>query len=283
MKIIAEDILTKKLLHEIRKYASLGVKVYLWGESGAGKDTFALYIHEASGRKGAFLKVGAYSISPALAESQFFGHLEGAFSGAEKAREGFLERANEGTLYLDLLDSLPMDVQIKIFDALETGRFIPLGGTEERNSSFLLVASGQLPLEEAASRGKIHPKFVHLFPVCVRIPPLRERKGDIIPLAEYFAMGRIKISRRKALVSYPWPGNVRQLRNFIEREISLGKKETGEPAMDFSWESSPDVIPLREMERIYVRKVLERFGGNKTRAAKALGITRKTLRRILKG
>ncbi len=283
MKIIAEDPLTKKLLQQLSRYASLNVKIYLWGESGAGKDTFALYIHEASGRKGKFLKVGAYNVKPSLVESQFFGYLKGAFSGAAEAKEGFLERANGGTLYLDLLDSLPMEAQVKIFDALETGRFLPLGATEERSSSFLLVASGQLPLEEAVSQGKIHPKFLHLFPVCVRIPPLRERKGDIIPLAEYFARGRIKISSRRALISYPWPGNVRQLRNFVEREISLGKKETGEPAMDFPWESSPDVLPLREMERIYVRKVLERFGGNKTKAAKALGITRKTLRRILKG
>ncbi len=283
MKIIAEDPLTRELLSKLEKYATLRTRVYLWGETGVGKDTFALYFHLSSGRRGKFLKVGPHNIHLELAEAQFFGYLKGAFSDAHRDMDGFLKRADRGTLYLDMLDSLPLAVQGKIFDALERGSFLPLGATMEERADFLLVASGSLPIGMAVERGKVDPRFLHLFPISLRIPPLRERKGDIIPLVQHFSRGRIKLGEKRALLSYPWPGNVRELRNFVEREISLGKTHTGVPEGEIFPVMPSEVIPLREMERIYARRVLERFGGNITRAARALGITRKTLRRLIKG
>ncbi len=281
MRIIAEDSLTRELVYELKKFASRRLRIYLWGESGVGKDTFALYYHSLCGCKGIFLKLGLHNISPTLAEAQFFGYSKGAFSDAFQAKEGFLDRVREGTLYLDMLDTLPIDLQAKFFDPLESGRYTPLGSTEIRQSRFVLVASGSLPLQDAVSSGKVYEKYLHLFHINLRIPPLRERKGDILPLIEHFSGGRFSQLDRKGLLSYPWPGNIRELKNYVEKEIALGKEELLAPEEEFWFPPSGEVLTLKQIQRLYAKKVLDMFRGNKTRAAKALGITRKTLRRLV--
>ncbi len=281
MRIIAEDPLTREILEELRKFAARRLRVYLWGESGVGKDTLALYYHRLCGGEGLFLKLGLHNISTTLAEAQFFGYKKGAFSDAFQDKEGFLDRAREGTLYIDMLESLPMDLQAKFFDPLESGRYTPLGSTEIRESRFVLVASGSLPLQEAVSEGKVYEKYLHLFHISLRIPPLRERKEDILPLILHFSGGRFKGMDRRGLLSYPWPGNIRELKNLVEREIALGKDYLSAPEPGPLFFPKSEVLTLQEVQRIYAKKVLEIFRGNKTRAAKALGITRKTLRKLV--
>lgn len=285
MRPIAKDKRTKTLLSEIDRIASMKVPVYLWGEDGVGKDYFAAYIHRVSGRRGPFVKVGAFSLKKELAEVQLFGCKKGAFSDAYEDREGFLKRADQGTLYIDMLEELDISVQKVLFDALESGEFLPLGSTTLERSYFRIIASGKAPLERGVREGKILEKFLHFFTISIEIPPLRERKDDILSLAREFAEGRISISRKAAeyLVSHPWYGNVRELKNFIEREITLGKKELEAPSQPILYlereleERHTEIPTLEDMEKWYIERVLKIFNGNKTRAAKALGITRKTL------
>ncbi len=290
MKPIARDKRTINILLQIEKLASAGVPVYLWGEDGVGKDFFAAYLHEVSGRKGPFVRVGAYNLKKELAEVQLFGCKRGAFSDAHEDREGFLKKADGGTLYLDMLEEMDMEVQKSLFGAVESGEFLPLGSTTPERSDFRVIASGRFPLERAVKEGKILEKFMHFFTFSLEIPPLRERKEDIVPLAREFASGRIAIPGEvaSALRSYRWYGNVRELKNFVEREIALGKEELGVPSISSVYleeelkEKASDLPSLEEMEVWYIKRVLSIFNGNKTRAAKALGITRKTLLRKLK-
>ncbi len=281
MKIISEDPLTREILGKLAKFAPRRLRLYLWGESGVGKDTLARYYHLLSRRRGVFLKLGLHNLSSTLAEAQFFGYVKGAFSDALHDREGFLGRVHGGTLYLDMLDHLPLELQVKFFDPLESGKYTPLGGTKPMESDFILIASGSLPLQEAVSRGMVYEKYQHLFHLELRIPPLRERRGDILPLIRHFSRGKLSIADRKGLISYPWPGNIRELKNFVEREMALGKRSLTAPRGRAVFPPSGEVLTLREVQRIYARRVLEIFHGNRTRAARALGITRKTLRRLL--
>lgn len=285
MRPIAKDKRTRTLISEIDRIASINVPVYLWGEDGVGKDYFAAYIHRVSGRSGAFVKVGAFSLKKELAEVQLFGCMKGAYSDAYEDREGFLKRADRGTLYIDMLEELDISVQKVLFDALESGEFLPLGSTISEKSDFRIVASGKVPLEQGVREGRILEKFLHFFTISIEIPPLRERRDDILPLAREFASGRISINSEtaEALMSHPWYGNVRELKNFIEKEIALGKEELSPPSQTVLYlereleERHAELPTLKDVETWYIKKVLKMFNGNKTRAARALGITRKTL------
>ncbi|MCD6454042.1 MAG: sigma-54-dependent Fis family transcriptional regulator [Candidatus Aminicenantes bacterium] len=290
MKIIALDPLSKKLLKKAEKIAPTRLPVYLWGESGSGKDTLAEYIHRKSGVDGKMIKIGNFNISAQLVDSQIFGHRKGAFSDAFEDRDGFIALANNGTLYLDLLDEIPIDVQKKIFPVLESGEFYPLGSESLKKVNLRILASGELPLEEAVRTGRIIEKFLHFFTFSLHVPPLRERKKDILPLIKEFSNGKLKISSdvKEKIMEYPWWGNIRELKNFVEREISLGKDEISppEPAGTY-FEREAEVFfrnfpTLEEFEIWYIKKVLAIFKGNKKKTAEVLGITRSTLYRKLK-
>ncbi len=290
MEFIAQDKQSKKLIERIKEIAPTKFPVFLWGESGVGKNEVAKLIHSLSGRKGLFLILGSFNIRNELVESLFFGYKKGAFSDAYEDREGFLKRADGGTIYLDMIQELGIEVQMRIFNALENKEFIPLGKSEPSKSDFRVIASSLYPLEELFERGLIIEKFLHFFTFSLRIAPLRERKRDIIPLVKHFCKGKMKIEKEseKSLLAHPWFGNVREIRNFVDKERAMGKERIGSPEVSPALfkkmieEKAFSLPNLRELELWYIKKVLEHFKGNKTRAAKALGITRKTLLRKLK-
>jgi DNA-binding NtrC family response regulator len=228
-----------------------------------------------------------------LLESELFGHERGAFSGAVKDKPGLFEAADGGTLFLDEIGDLPLPLQPKLLRALESGEIRRLGSTKSRpvNTRVLAATNKDLPEEVAAGRFR-EDLFWRLNVLSVRVPPLRDRIADIPLLVEHFAGGYDVTAEAMArLTAHTWPGNVRELRNTLERAIAM---RTGEEigVGDFTsfTASGPNEIlvggvakeqPLKEVERSYILMILERVGGNKSKAAEILGLDRKTLYRKL--
>ncbi len=297
MEFIARDPESLKIRREIEKIAPSSLSVFIHGESGTGKDVAAELIHRLSGRKGPFVKINCANLREELIESELFGYVKGAFSDAAEDRKGKLEAAGGGSLYLDGIENLSVRAQAKIAPALETGTFYPLGSHKPVKSDFRLIVSSCLSPQQLLSSGRINESFFH---VCtgyvLSIPPLRKRKQDIPALMNYFLkeLGveqKVEGELMKALLSYPWPGNVRELKAYVEREVLLWGRITGRelPALQPAsikreLEEKMEELPtLQELESWYINRVLSFTKGNRTRAARILGISRKTLYNKLKG
>ncbi len=291
--IVGESPAMRHVFELIRTVAETDSTVVIRGESGTGKELIARAIHAQSKRRfHPIVAVNAGSIPESLLESELFGHEKGAFTGAQYRRKGKIELANGGTLFLDEIGDVSPKMQIDLLRVLETKRFTRLGGTQEIASDFRLVCATHKDLEELVSAGAFREDLYYRINVFnVRLPPLRDRREDILPLAQFFvekyarAMGKpvLKISppAEDLLHRYRWPGNVRELENAIERAMVVG---TG-PAIQ------PDDLPLRvgadepapaeqslaALERHHIERVLRDTEGNVTRAAKVLGIDRATL------
>lgn len=286
--------------------ASPDTPVLLQGESGAGKDMVARFIHALTpGRsESALVELNCAAIAEDLAESELFGHERGAFTDAKTAKRGVLELSHESTLFLDEIGDLGQRVQAKLLRVLETMRFRRVGGTRDLHVDVRILSATNRNLADDVEAGRFRLDLFHRLNVFhLAIPALRERSEDVVALAEQFMR---RIARRlgtplhsltpdaeRALVAYDFPGNVRELRNLIERAVIL---ETG-PALSaqslvlsptprasgsdefFSVTPAADGTPptLREVESAYLGRVLEHTGGNKTRAAKLLGITFPTI------
>ncbi len=285
------------LKKEIKIVSKTRIPVLIVGETGTGKELVARAIHVFSGREGNFIDLNCASIPHELFESELFGYKKGAFTGAVQSKKGLFKDADNGTLFLDEIVDLPMQLQPKLLRVLETGEFRPLGATENEKVDVKLVSATNVPVEEI--RKKIRSDlFYRISSYVLEVPPLRERKEDVPLLIEFFLeqldnpSGVFRVSKQAmdALVSYDWPGNVRELKSEIERALLLCSGEE----IDIS-HLSPKVVrnqksiekdeikPLRVFEKEYVQKVLRACGGNKSKAAKLLGISRLTLRKKLKG
>jgi DNA-binding NtrC family response regulator len=277
----------------VARVASSPLPVLVTGESGTGKELVARAIHQASGR-GPFVAVNCAALPDDLLESELFGHERGAFSGAVKEKVGLFEAADRGTLFLDEIGDLPLPLQPKLLRALESGEIRRVGATESRLVDTRVVAATNRDLEEEGRTGRFRDDlFWRLNVLSVRMPALRERPADIALLVEHFAGGcKVSAEAMARLTTHPWPGNVRELRNVLERALTLRSGEgievedlpTGmgrvEPT-DLMPNDEREPPPLRDVERSYILKVLERTGGNKSRAAEILGLDRKTLYRKL--
>jgi DNA-binding NtrC family response regulator len=277
----------------VARVASSPLPVLVTGESGTGKELVARAIHQASGR-GPFVAVNCAALPDDLLESELFGHERGAFSGAVKEKVGLFEAADRGTLFLDEIGDLPLPLQPKLLRALESGEIRRVGATESRLVDTRVVAATNRDLEEEGRTGRFRDDlFWRLNVLSVRMPALRERPADIALLVEHFAGGcKVSAEAMARLTTDPWPGNVRELRNVLERALTLRSGEgievedlpTGmgrvEPT-DLMPNDDREPPPLRDVERSYILKVLERTGGNKSRAAEILGLDRKTLYRKL--
>jgi len=295
-----------------KKVAQTDATVLLFGESGVGKELFAQAIHQASRRRDQpFIAINCAAIPAALFESELFGYQGGSFTGAEKkGKPGKLELAHGGTLFLDEIGELPLELQVKLLRALQERKFYRVGGTEPITVNTRIVAATNRDLEEMVSQGRFREDlFYRLNVFSLEIPPLRERKEDILELVQIFIheysitheqpVPRISPEVMQMLYDYAWPGNIRQLRNVIERlsilqeggmimlehlPASIRAERTGrvqEPITQLPL-SVPRLIPLRteeskmnEKERILA--ALERTYGNKKAAADLLGISRGTL------
>jgi len=301
--IMGESEAVRGLLDRIGRVASSPAPVLITGETGSGKELVARAIHQASDRD-PFLPVNCGALPENLFESELFGHVRGAFSGADRDRMGLLEAAAGGTLFLDEIGELPLSLQPKLLRALESGEIRPVGGTETREVDVRLVAASHQNLESAVEAGRFRDDlFWRLNVLHVEVPPLRDRPEDIPFLVEV-ALRRVRSWKKdhdlqvdpSALVllqHYPWPGNVRQLINVIESAATfcpgprilpehlpahLAHKESGKGS-DRA-QGGPERT-LAEVERAHILQVLEAVNGNKTEAARILGIPRRTLYRRL--
>jgi two-component system response regulator HydG len=289
----------------VRKSANSSHSVLVTGESGTGKELVARALHALSGRR-KFVAVNCGALPETLLESELFGHEKGAFTGADRMKEGLFEAAHRGTLFLDELSELPTSLQPKLLRALDDGEVRRVGSTEARTVDVRVVAASNKDLEAEVARGGFREDLYWRVNVLhIELPPLRERPADIPLLAEHFLeqasrtarKGSMGITREAmaAMTHYAWPGNVRELRHAIERAVVLAaRNEIGiedlPPRIRDGGELATRVrkaaegkSTLDELEHAYIVEVLATVGGNKSRAAEILGIDRKTLYRKLDG
>jgi two-component system NtrC family response regulator len=287
----------------IQRVASTASTVLVEGETGTGKELVARAIHSLSGREGPFVPVNCGSISPELLESELFGHIKGAFTSAHSSREGLFSHARGGTLFLDEISEMSLAMQSKLLRALEEKRVRPVGADREVpvDARVIAATNRQLAAEMAAGNFR-EDLFFRLNVLAITVPPLRERVDDIPTLADFFSTA---LSRELGvppvpfahedvvqMQSYSWPGNVRELKNVIERSLLLGKLPrdcfAGDPvsvdsgANEEGNKGSPLGWSLAQVEKHHMLRVLESVGGNKSQAARSLGVSRKTLERKLK-
>ena len=272
-------------------------RVLITGESGVGKEVLADVIHAWSSRSaGPMVKVNCAAIPETLLESELFGHEKGAFTGAHAQRIGRFEEANGGTIFLDEIAEMSPQLQAKLLRVTQNGTFQRVGANREIQTNARILAASNKNLEDEVKNGRFREDlFYRLNVVELNIPPLRERREDILPLASLFitefAKGRARFSEQvvSCLEQYPWPGNVRELRNAMERAVLLSRSELILPthlptkvreAAAHSPASAPmpaDAEQLEEIERQAILQALRKHDFNRTETAKALGISRRAL------
>ncbi|TXH47286.1 MAG: sigma-54-dependent Fis family transcriptional regulator [Burkholderiaceae bacterium] len=272
----------------IRRVAPTPSTVLILGESGVGKEVVARALHEVSPRaERSFVPLNCATVSAELMESELFGHVRGAFTGAREARRGLFHYANGGTLFLDEVGELPLAMQTKLLRVLEERRIRPVGSEAEVPVDVRVIAATNRDLRAEVVAGRFREAlFYRLEVVTLTIPPLRERRADIADLALHFNaqlstrlglpplnLGPADLAR---LAAYAWPGNVRELRNLIERSLILGSLPATGEAAGFA---DPLPLSLAEVEKRHILAVLDQCDGNRARAAALLGVSRKTLDR----
>jgi two-component system response regulator HydG len=299
-EIISISPAIKKIKDMISMVAPTESTVLLQGESGTGKGLIARKIHEMSRRKkGPFISVDCGSLVSSLFESELFGHVKGSFTGADKTQYGKFEMAQGGTLFFDEISNINLQVQAKLLKAVEEKSISKVGDHKVINADVRIISATNQDLEKAIAKGLFREDlFFRLNVVSIHLPPLRERKEDIPLLAQYFLnrFGRregkivegLSANAMKALTEYHWPGNVRELENAMERLVVFARDKII-TTQDLSFSNTVlsslpgrDPLCLEEMERLHIMKIIELTEGNKTRAARLLGIDRKTLRMKMK-
>lgn len=282
----------------VARVAPTDVPILITGETGTGKEIVARHIHGKSGRcSQPFLALNMAAFPPEMIEAELFGTTRGAFTDA-RDREGKLETAGKGTLFLDEIGDMPLAQQAKLLRVLEEGKFTRLGESRELPLRARVIAATNQHLQQTISEGKFRADlYYRLAAIEIPIPPLRERREDIIPLIHHFldqANSRfrlpprpIKPSSLTALTAYPWPGNVRELKQAVERGVLLSQENplviplpNGHSLP--SSQLSEDTLPLETIEARHIQRVLEACNGNRTEAARVLGIDRSTLLARLK-
>jgi DNA-binding NtrC family response regulator len=287
----------------IAKVADTKATVLLYGERGTGKELIARSIHYNSLRNNRpFIPVDCASIVETLIESELFGHVRGAFTGALSTKKGLVEEADGGTIFLDEVSNLSLSMQTKLLRFLQEHEIKRVGGTESIRVDVRVIAATNQPLDPLVKNGKFREDlFDRLNVVSIILPPLREKKEDIPLLANHFLqkfseenhknISHISPEALEILIQYSWPGNVRELEHTIERAVILSphpiilpedlQRKIFEEVKGVEILFSEESLPLKEIEKRYVLKVLQETKGNKKKAAEILGIDRTTLYRIL--
>ncbi len=301
--IIARSAEMRNALDLVARVAPTDATVLVRGESGTGKELIAKAIHHASRRaRGPFVAVNCGAVPETLLESELFGHVKGAFTGAAAAKKGLFEEAHQGTLFLDEIGEMTPALQVKVLRALQDGEIRPVGSTQSITVDVRVLAATHRDLEQMIHQGAFREDlFYRLNVIALGLAPLRDRREDIPVLAEHLLdrhgskLGRqlrLSADALDRLLAYPWPGNVRELENTMERSAILSRTETVGPddlpphvAAGTTLGRSPALPPqqtLANVERAHVVQTLERCGWNHSRTAEALGIGRTTLWRKLK-
>ena len=290
----------RALWEMVRTIAPTDATVLITGESGTGKELVAKAVHAASRRaRGPFVAVNCAALTESLLASELFGHEKGAFTGADKKHEGHFLKADGGTIFLDEIGEMPLSMQVKLLRVIQEREVLSVGGNKAVPVDVRIIAATNRDLAKEVAAGTFRQDlYYRLNVVTLALPPLRERADDIPLLAQHF-MARFADKNNKnikgftpgamdRLVRYAWPGNVRELENVIERASILllgehiSERELPERFAASQGDALTDALTtdcptLEDVERAVILKTLKRFGGNKTEAAKALGITRKTL------
>ena len=296
-EIVYKSKAMEQVMEIVRRVAPTGTTVLITGESGTGKELIARAIHILSGRKGRFVPVSCAAIPEHLIESELFGYEKGAFTGAVRSKPGKFELAHQGTLFLDEIGEMPLNLQVKLLRVLQDKEIERLGSTKAVKVDIRIVAATNRELEKLVKEGKFREDlFYRLNVVRIHIPPLRERREDIIPLAEHFLkvfsremhkpIEGFSREAKQLLLSYDWPGNVRELQNAVERAVVLTRYNFIMPEdLPIARTSDSDRVQslrLEDVERAHIKKVLEMTEYNISRAAELLGIHRNTLREKMK-
>lgn len=290
---VFQSVSMKNVVRTIERIAPSDVSIMITGESGTGKEVISDLIHALSPRnKGPLVKINCAALPRDLIESELFGSVKGAFTGANTDREGLFRQAEGGTLLLDEISEMPIDTQSKLLRVLQEKEVRPVGGRSSYKTDCRIIAATNQPTEEAIQTGKLRQDlFYRISTVSVHLSPLRERREDIMPLANLFLKrfdaqsGRniagFTATATEALRSFDWPGNVRQLQNEIQRAVLMCENEVID-MRDLSISSSANPINqhlslMSAMERNTILQMLKETGGNKLETAKRLGIGRQTL------
>jgi len=291
----------KEVLIMAEKVAPTAASVLIQGESGTGKEVLAKIIHEQSGRKSApFQAINCAALPANLLESELFGHVKGAFTGAEADKTGLFVEAGQGTIFLDEIGSLPLELQAKLLRVTQEKKVQPVGGTRFQSVQARIISATNQDLKEMTENAEFREDlFFRLSVFPIFLPPLKKRREDILPLARYFLNrahpGHEGFSPEavRKLETYDWPGNIRELENWVEYAVILaGGAERIKPehlpgpepdkqGRDPLFLAGQELPTVRELERRYIDYILEKTGGNKTRAAEILGISISTLWRRL--
>lgn len=295
--IVGKSSALSDVVSQARKVAATDVSVLINGETGTGKEVFAQAIHSASGRRGeAFLALNCSAFSRELLESELFGYKAGAFTGAVKDKKGLLEEANHGTLFLDEIGEMALELQSKLLRVLETGEFVKVGDTKTTHVDVRILSATNRNLKEEIANGRFREDlYFRLSVFRILLPPLRQRRDDILLLAQHFIglyarqIGRtapsLSTEAKNIFLAYPWPGNVREMMNAIEHALIVCEDEitrhdlpidmlTGDTST-----AADDSFDLKSVERNHIIKVLHHTHGNKTETARLLKIGLTTLYR----
>lgn len=297
--ILGKSKALEQVINLAKKVAQTDSTVLLTGETGTGKEVFAQAIHENSTRVGkSFVALNCSTFGKEILESELFGHKQGAFTGALKDKKGFIEEANGGTLFLDEIGEMPLELQAKLLRVLETNEYIPLGDTTPRKSNFRLIAATNRDLKQESEAHHFRADLYFRLNIFeIHLPPLRERVKDIAVLTSFFvAQFAEKINKKELhidadfiqkLEEYQWPGNIRELKNVIERSVILVNGDTlTQDVLPYEIQhqqehsnKSTSALAMQTIEKVHIQKVLTYTKGNKAEAARLLEIGIATLYR----
>jgi two-component system response regulator HydG len=305
-RMIGQSAQMKRVYDLVARVAPGEAAVLIAGESGTGKELVANAVHQGSLRKdGPFIAINCAAVPANLLESELFGHVRGAFTDAKGDRKGLFAQAEGGTLFLDEIGELPIELQPKLLRALQERKIRPLGGTNEISFNARLVTATNRDLETEVEEKRFREDlFYRINVVKIEVPPLRERHSDVLMLAQHFIQTASAQSDKKVkglsagaaekLLSYAWPGNVRELENCIQSAVALARfdelsvEDLPNKVRQFLSErvvvaadTAEELVTLEELGQRYLKRVLTLLSGNKTRAAKILGVDRRTLYRML--
>jgi DNA-binding NtrC family response regulator len=297
VEIVGSSASMRAVRSLVERIAPTSATVLVEGETGTGKELVARLLHQRSGRPGPFVPVNCGAIAPELMESELFGHAKGAFTGAHQSREGLFLAADGGTLFLDEIASMRPDLQVKLLRTLEEGAIRPVGTDREVPVEARIVASVQPGLAERVADGSFREDLYYRLNVAhIVLPPLRDRPDDIASLAAHFmALAAAQFGMPAVMLgdaelewlrSRPWHGNVRELRNVVERAVLLGgipglepAAVAGRSAAEYEDGGYPLDWTLEQVKEAHMRRVVQAHAGNKSAAARQLGVSRKTLER----